>query len=435
MKISMVSEHANPLAVVGGVDAGGQNVHVAALSAALARRGHEVTVFTRRDSADAEDTVVTDDGYSVVHLTAGPPAPVPKDDLLPYVPELGRALNAHLTRGRPDILHAHFWMSGLAALLAARGTDVPVVQTFHALGTVKKRHQRDADGSPVERARIERAVAHDATRIIATCSDEVFELVRMGARRSSVSIVPCGVDVAHFTPTGPRLDIPTTGRPHRLLVVGRLVARKGVDDVIRALRQLRDTELVVAGGPTPDAVDRDPEVQRLRAVALTAGVSDRVLFTGSVGRAQMPALMRSADVLVTVPWYEPFGIVPLEAMACGLPVVASAVGGLQDTVVDGTTGLLVPPRQPDALAQTLRKLLGDRVRRDAFGFAGVDRARARYNWDRVALDTESVYGTLLRPALVPGLVEGVDDDLVDLDETDDGGAEVIDLDARREAVR
>ncbi|NHC14148.1 glycosyltransferase [Motilibacter deserti] len=427
MKIAMVSEHASPLASIGGVDSGGQNVHVAALAAALARRGHEVTVYTRRDSPALPDRVEVFDGYAVEHLAAGPPAEIPKDDLLPHMSELASGLAARFAVDRPDVVHGHFWMSGLAALLAAQGTGVPVVQTFHALGTVKRRHQGAADTSPEDRVRVERAVCHDASRIIATCSDEVFELVRMGARRTSVSVVPCGVDVDHFTPTGPTMELPTAGMQYRLLVVGRLVARKGVDDVIRALASLRNTELIVAGGPEPGDLDSDPEVRRLREVAAGHGVADRVLFLGRVGRPQMPALLRSADLLVTVPWYEPFGIVPLEAMACGLPVVASAVGGLQDTVVDGTTGALVPPHRPDVLAQMLRHLLADPMRREGYGLAGIDRARARYNWDRIALDTEAVYADVVRGAPAQARAAGVEDD-EDLE---------IDLlaDSPREAVR
>jgi len=424
----MVSEHASPLAVVGGVDAGGQNVHVASLSAALARRGHEVVVYTRRDSSRLPERVETDDGYAVEHIAAGPVAEVPKDALLPHMGELGRGLAARFAARRPDVVHAHFWMSGLASLLATRDAGIPVVQTFHALGTVKRRHQGVADTSPPERLRIERAVAHDAARIVATCTDEVFELVRMGARRANVAIVPCGVDVAHFTPHGERMELPATRCTYRLLVVGRLVARKGVDDVIRALARLRDTELVIAGGPAAEELEVDPEATRLRAVAESSGVAGRVRFLGRVTRDQMPSLMRAVDALVTVPWYEPFGIVPLEAMACGLPVVASAVGGLQDTVVDGTTGLLVPPHAPDALAETLRRLLADRVRREAFGLAGVDRARARYAWDRVAYDTESVYSALLARR-VPVPADSFEDEVA----ADEAGQ--VDLSGSREAVR
>jgi D-inositol-3-phosphate glycosyltransferase len=393
MKIAMVSEHASPLAALGGVDAGGQNVHVAALAAALARRGDRVTVFTRRDAPDLPDRVETDAGVVVEHVPAGPPAALPKDDLLPYIPDFGRYLASRWTDDAADLVHAHFWMSGLAAMLAARGSRLPVVQTFHALGHVKRRHQGAQDSSPPQRLRIERALARDVARIIATCTDEVDELVRLDVRRCRVSVVPCGVDTELFRPDGPVAE--RGPWRHRLVTVGRLVERKGIDDVIRALRVVRDTELVVIGGPALDRLGSDPEAARLRAVAEQEGVADRVRITGGVARGAMPALLRSADLVVSVPWYEPFGIVPLEAMACGVPVVASGVGGLLDTVVDGATGTFVPPRRPDLLAECLRRMLVDTVRRQAYGVAGVDRVRARYTWDSIGADTAAVYADVL----------------------------------------
>jgi glycosyltransferase involved in cell wall biosynthesis len=178
-------------------------------------------------------------------------------------------------------------------------------------------------------------------------------------------------------------------------VLGRIVERKGHDDAVRALRAVPDAELVVVGGPPPDAVDDDPEVRRLTALARESGVADRLVFTGAVSRADVPAWVRSADVVLAVPWYEPFGITPLEAMACGRPVVATAVGGLVDSVADGVTGDLVPPRDPDRLGEVVSALLADDERRAAYGAAGVRRARARYRWSRVVADTESVYRQVL----------------------------------------
>ncbi|MGY1740329.1 MULTISPECIES: glycosyltransferase [unclassified Blastococcus] len=385
-----MSEHASPLAAIGGVDAGGQNVHVAALAAGLAGRGHDVTVHTRRDDVALPDEVVTQDGYRVRHVTAGPPENLPKDDLLRHMPEFASVLRREWAAERPDLVHAHFWMSGLAAVAAAG--DVPVLQTFHALGSVKRRHQGAADTSPPQRVQLERSLCRTVRHVVATCSDEVFELRRLGLPRERVSIVPCGVDTSVFTPRGP--VAPRSGRP-RLLVLGRLVERKGQDDAVRALAAVPDAELVVVGGPPADELDRDPEVRRLRAVAAEAGVADRLCFTGSVSRADVPAWVRSADVVLAVPWYEPFGITPLEAMACGRPVVATAVGGLVDSVVDGTTGDLVPPRDPAALGQALAALLADDARRAAYGAAGVRRARSRYRWARVVADTEAVYRQVL----------------------------------------
>ncbi|GAA4023859.1 glycosyltransferase family 1 protein [Allokutzneria multivorans] len=388
MRVAMISEHASPLAALGGIDAGGQNLHVAELSAALTRLGHETTVYTRRDDPDLPEVVRAPQGYDVVHVEAGPAKFVPKDELLPYMGEFGDVLRRHWTRERPDVAHAHFWMSGLATLLATRDLGVPFVQTFHALGVVKHRYQGSADTSPSERLAVERLLCRTADRIVATCTDEVFELVRMGISRNRVSVVPCGVDLSTFSPTGPVAD---RGQEHRVVTVGRLVPRKGVDTAISALARVSDTELVVAGGPRQEDLKRDREVRRLLAHAKRLGVRDRVSFLGQVSRADMPALLRSADAVVCTPWYEPFGIVPLEAMACGVPVIASAVGGLVDTVVDGVTGTLVPPRDPAALAQAMRSCVNDPVCREEFGTAGRDRAECRYSWDRVASETVRGY--------------------------------------------
>ncbi len=396
MRIAMVSEHADPTAALGGADAGGQNVHVAALACALARRGHTVTVYTRHNDPHVAADEALDGGVRVRRLAAGPLEPLPKDELLPYMAEFGDRLGAQWRRCPPDIVHAHFWMSGLASLrgTASLPVPVPVAQTFHALGSVKARHQGSMDTSPPGRVAAERQIALDCARVVATCSDEVAELVRLGVPASQVSVVPCGVDTSVFRPDVPPAPRRADGPPGRLLALGRLVPRKGTDTVIAALPRLPGVELVVAGGPPRGKLGADPEYRRLQAAAAALGVADRVSFTGAVPRAQVPALIRSADVVVCPPWYEPFGITPLEAMACGVPVVASAVGGLTDSVVHGTTGLLIPPRDPEALAAAAGRLLAAPELRAAFGQAGVRRARHWYAWPRIAAQTETVYAQL-----------------------------------------
>lgn len=401
MKISMVSEHASPLAAIGGIDAGGQNVHVAELSAALVRRGAEVTVYTRRDDPALPERVDTPDGYRVVHVPAGPPDSLPKDELLPYMGEFGEWLRERWLRDRPDVAHAHFWMSGIAAEQAARDPAVPVVQTFHALGVVKKRYQGEDDTSPACRIDTERTVAQHAARVAATCSDEVFELARLGLPTTRASVVPCGVDLRRFVP-GPR---PERAGGHRLLAVGRLVPRKGFDTAILALPELPGVELLIAGGSPSGGLEDDAEARRLRDIARRCGVADRVRLLGSVSRDDMPALMRSVDLVLCTPWYEPFGMVALEAMACGTPVVASAVGGLLDTVLDGVTGRLVPPRDSDRLAKTVAEVLADDEQRAAMGHAGQRRARSRYSWDRIAADTLRVYHSVQPAAALPDAAE------------------------------
>jgi glycosyltransferase involved in cell wall biosynthesis len=390
VKIALVSEHADPLAALGGADAGGQNVHVAALAAGLARHGHEVTVYTRRDTPGAASSVWCEDGYVVRRLTAGPPTEVPKDDLLQYMPAFGDRLGEHLRADRVDLVHAHFWMSGIAALRATEGTDIPVVQTFHALGSVKRREQGSNDTSPPSRIEHERRLCREVDHVIATCSDEIAELSALGLSAARASTIPCGVDTELFSP-GARRD---PDGPPRLLVIGRLVTRKGIGNTIEAVAELPGVELVIAGGPRYDALEADPAVQRLRSLARRFGVEDRVRFLGGVARADVPALIRDSDIVVTVPWYEPFGIVPLEAMACGRPVVGTAVGGLLDTVVPGVTGELVPPRRCHELTRALRSLLEDGDRRTAYGHAARERATALYDWRQVVQQTEDVYAAV-----------------------------------------
>ncbi|WP_031056090.1 glycosyltransferase [Streptomyces ochraceiscleroticus] len=395
--VAMVSEHASPLAALGGPDAGGQNVYVAQLARHLVRRGHDVTVYTRRDDPALAHTVTTRDGFKVVHVPAGPPAPVPKDELPAHMPEFGRYLASTWAAAPPGLVHAHFWMSGTAALAGARDLGIPVVQTYHALGTVKRRYQGSDDTSPPERIETEARIGRSCRRVLATCSDEVGELLAMGIPRSHVRVVPCGVDTTHFAPvTGARRP----DAPKRLLAVGRLVPRKGFDRAIRALAGIPDAELLIAGGPEEPLLFDDPEANRLRKVAEEHGVSERVRLLGRVSHEEMPALMSSADLVLSLPRYEPFGIVPIEAMACRTPVVATAVGGHLDTVVDGVTGVLVPPVEEHGLDRIIRNLLADPELLARLGAAGRERALDRYTWDRVAQGVAAVYDGLLSvPAL------------------------------------
>ena len=394
MRVAMVSEHASPLAALGGEDAGGQNVHVAALALEMGRRGAEVTVHTRRDDAALPEWVGMTPRVGVHHIDAGPPEPVPKDHLLPHMDAFAERLRASWQQRPPDVVHAHFWMSGYAALHAATPLGIPVAQTFHALGVVKRRYQGDRDTSPPERIEIEREIVARAGQIVATCADEVFELMRLGAGSGRLTVIPCGVDLALFRPDGPADPRPRGRR--RLVCVGRLVERKGIGNAISALRALPDAELVIAGGPERKALAADPEASRLVAIARECGVAGRVELRGRLDREAVPRLLRSADALVSVPWYEPFGIAPLEAMACGVPVVASAVGGMIDTVVDGLTGVHVPPRDPERLAAALRSLLDDSDRLVEYGRAGVERARRLYDWRRIAAATLDVYERMAR---------------------------------------
>ncbi|WP_433221789.1 glycosyltransferase [Dactylosporangium sp. CS-047395] len=387
MRIALISEHANPLTPPGTEDAGGQNTHVRELAAALAAIGHDVQVYTRRDAADQPLTVAMGDA-SVVHVPAGPAEQLPKDALLPYMGDFGRWLGEQWDTDpwTPDVVHAHFWMSGLAALTVAGPRGIPVVQTFHALGTVKRRHQGTADTSPPQRTGFERHIGRHADRVIAQCRDEARELIRLGVPRSRIALIPSGVDLDRFTPDGPAESLPPAH--HRIVSVGRLVERKGFAELIQALPLVPRATCHILGGPA------DAEAARLRHIAEACDVADRVHLEGPVPAGAMPAWYRAADVVAAVPWYEPFGLTPLEAMACGRPVVATAVGGLLDTVVGGVTGDLVPARDPRALGHALRRLLDDDMRRFAYASAALDRAQTRYSWRRTAEQLDTVYRTV-----------------------------------------
>jgi len=402
MRISMVSEHASPLAVLGGVDAGGQNVHVAALARKLADRGHQVTVFTRRDDPDLPAAVPLAPGVLVRHLDAGPAEHLPKDELLPLVPAMAAELAVAWQEERPDLVHSHFWMSGLAAVTAARAvppTPIPVVHTYHALGVVKRRQQGPADTSPPERVELEARLGQDVDTVIATCSDEAFELRSMGVPAGKISVAPCGVDERTFTPAGP---VEARGARHRIGVVGRMVPRKGMGLAISALgllaaRARDDIELVVVGGPGgPDDLVGDAEARRLMELATSSGVADRVHFRGQLAQAELPPVLRSLDAVVCAPWYEPFGITALEAMSCQVPVIAAAVGGLIDSVVDQVTGLHVPPRDPVAIAAAVEQIIDHPQESAALGRAGRRRVRSLYSWDRVATETARVYADVVQ---------------------------------------
>jgi D-inositol-3-phosphate glycosyltransferase len=394
VRIALVSEHASPLAALGGDDAGGQNVHVAALATELGRRGLDVVVHTRRDDPSLPRRVELAQGVVVDHVDAGPAAEIPMDSLFPYMDEFAAELACRWEEERPQLVHSHFWMSGRAALAGAEPLGIPVVHTFHALGVVKRRQQGAKDTSPPERLREERSIVRRADLIVATCSDEVFELARLGADVHRVRVVPCGVDLSLFTPDGPA-EPRREGR-HRLVCVTRLRERKGVGNAISALAELPGTELVVAGGAERARLREHAEARRLLALADELGVADRVDFRGRLGREELPPLFRSADAALCVPWYEPFGIVALEAMACGVPVIASAVGGLIDSVVDGVTGVHVPPRAPERIVEAAAELLADPEERARLGAAGAVRVRRRYSWERVADATLDAYAGLAR---------------------------------------
>jgi D-inositol-3-phosphate glycosyltransferase len=410
LRVLMISEHASPLALSGGVDAGGQNVYVDSVARELVRAGHTVDVLTRRDDTALPAVVEPVPRLRLHHLTAGPPRPVPKEALLPYMPAFTLAARQRLRGASPfDAIHANFFMSGLVGLSLRRPLHTPLVTTFHALGLVRRAHQGSADAFPDSRIAIERDLVRFSDRVVAECPQERRDLIEAyGAEARRIALVPCGVDLDLFRPGDRRAARARLGLPEDEFIVlqlGRLVPRKGVDNVVRAMALLPPewpARLVVVGGDA-DAPNEvlTPEIGRLRRLAAEHGVGERVQFAGRHGREALRDWYVAADVFVTTPWYEPFGITPLEAMACGTPVIGSAVGGIQYTVRDGVTGFLVPPRDAAALAQRLIELHRRPALGRALGAAGVARVRGHFTWERVARELASVYRGLHTPMRAP----------------------------------
>lgn len=394
MKIAMVSDYASPLATGGPGFGGGQHVHVAGLARALGRMGHHVTVYTRRRDPDVRDRARPAPRVTVEQVAAGPERPLPDDDLLCETPAFAAQLARRWAADRPDVIHAHYWTSGLAALVAARDLDLPVVETFHRIAHAARWR---GEAGRVERVRLERAIGRTAAAVIATSESEHAALIRVGVLRHRLAVVPGGVDVDQFTPCGPVL--PRGGMTHRLLALGSPAWHTGIDTAIGALARIPGAELIVAGGPPLEDLDGDPAVHRLLVLAQETGVDERVTFLGRVAHGDVPRLLRSVDLTVSLPWDESSELVALESMACGVPVVTTAVGGHLDSVIDGITGIHVLARRPAEAARRIRALLDDPTLRESLGIAGVDRARSRYSWDRVARETLGVYEAVRRRTL------------------------------------
>jgi D-inositol-3-phosphate glycosyltransferase len=400
MRIALISEHASPLAAIGGVDSGGQNIYVAHVARCLVEEGHVVDVFTRRDSRQQRPVVDVKPGLRVLHVAAGPARFVPKEQLLPWMPEFAGACERLCGSGpHYDVVHANFFMSGWVALQLKRRLGLPFVITFHALGLVRREHQGQADAFPRERIDIERELVREADAIVAECPQDRADLMRLyAADPHKLTMVPCGFDVGEFSPMNRAFARSLLGlEPDAFVVLqlGRMVPRKGIDNVVRAVALLprrMAARLLVVGGDSDPADDAlTPEIGRLRAIARDAGVEDIVTFCGCKPRAQLRAYYAAANVFVTTPWYEPFGITPLEAMACATPVIGSRVGGIQYSVADGITGYLVPPNDPAALAERLGFLQTRPALARQLGLAGVRRVHAMFTWERVTQQLIMIY--------------------------------------------
>jgi D-inositol-3-phosphate glycosyltransferase len=405
-RIGFISEHASPLATLGGVDSGGQNVYVGELARHLTTLGYEVDIFTRWDNPDLPVIVSWVTDVRVIHIKAGPIEIIEKEKIFPFMAEFADSMIAFISAepAHYGLFHANFWMSAMIASEIKKTFSIPFVVTFHALGYIRKIYQGDNDKFPAERISIEKQIVRDADQIVAECPQDKEDLINYyEATADKITVIPCGFNPAQFYPIDKmlaRMILKLDKEPFTILQLGRLVPRKGIDNVIQAVSKLKKTNrnvrLVVVGGETEDVHDgNNPEAHRLMTLAHREGVADIVRFTGRKNREELKYYYAAADVFVTTPWYEPFGITPLEAMACGTPVIGSDVGGIKFSIEDGKTGFLVPPKNPEALAEKIFELMNNAEMLRQMQRNALRRAGALFTWAKVSDMMASLYERIL----------------------------------------
>jgi D-inositol-3-phosphate glycosyltransferase len=403
----MLSYHTCPLATLGGKDTGGMNVYVRDLTRHLGRQGIQVDVFTRSQDEHVPH-ILHDLGYGnrVVHVPSGPEHPLPKQELASYLPEFVQGIKDFASSKdiRYDLIHSHYWMSGLAGLDLRETWNIPVVHMFHTLGLMKNRVAQSPDEKEGEyRIQGEKKVLNSADRVIAATPAELAQLQWLYQTDTQhIVVIPPGVDTSRFYPipsdeAKSYIGIPPNDR--MVLYVGRIEPLKGLDVLIEAMgrfcqhHKVDQSHLylsIIGGEPDASPEKMTSEMSRLQALREKYGISDMITFLGKRSQDTLPYYYSAAEVVVVPSHYESFGMVALEAMACGTPVVASQVGGLAYLVQDGVTGFTVPVGDPESLCIHLKDLLNDRKLRQRMGEQAADFAH-QYAWEEIATQMVNLY--------------------------------------------
>lgn len=402
-RIALISEHASPIAAIGGADTGGQNIAVAELARHLAALGYEIDVFTRWDDRRVPKILNWRDGIRIIHVEAGPVAFIPKEKLLPYMPAFTKDMLRFIRaeNNRYKLVHAHFFMSALVAADIKKKLNIPFIVTFHALAKVRRIHQGNKDWFPDEGFAIEERAIAEADQIVALCPQDRDDLINLyQADPGKITIIPNGFRPDEIYPLDKlfaRMALKLDPQEKIILQLGRMVPRKGVDNVIKALGYMRrernfDARLLIVGGESDEPNPKvTPEIGRLQQLAARESVGDLVTFVGRRTRDMLHYYYSAADVFTTTPWYEPFGITPLESMACGTPVIGSNVGGIKSTVMDGRTGFLVPPNDFVQLGQRIIELLSSNKLMTYFEENAIRHVNENYTWMKATHLTANMY--------------------------------------------
>jgi D-inositol-3-phosphate glycosyltransferase len=409
LRIAMLSVHTCPLAALGGWETGGMNVYLREVSRQLSALGLEVDVYTRRQDPALPQVVAFAEGARVIHIDAGPARYLPKETVLYHLPQFVANLQRYARANalHYDLIHAHYWLSGRVAAVLQPRWRVPVVAMFHTLARMKNRVlTAPAERESAIRAEIEQRTMTLADRVVATsAADRRQMLEHYLLPPGKISVVPGGVDRTRFRPRDQAAARQALGLQARkvVLFVGRIQRLKGIDLLLRAVARLVRMHpaladglrvLIVGGRPSGDGPERQ-EFLRLSRIAARLGISRLVDFVGAVDQERLPLFYAAADVTVIPSLYESFGLVAVESMACGTPVVAARVGGLATTIQDGQTGYLIPWRDPVLYAERLAALLTDEALRRRLGERAVCVA-ARYDWALIAEEIYGIYCGLVR---------------------------------------
>jgi D-inositol-3-phosphate glycosyltransferase len=399
-KIALISVHGDPAIDIGKEEAGGQNVYVREVGEALARQGWQVDMFTRRSSVEQERIVEHSPNCRTIRLTAGPQEFVARQDIFEYLPEFLDAFFKfqHEQKTIYPLIHTNYWLSAWVGMEIKKRQLVRHLHTYHSLGAVKYRSVNTIPMIANTRLKVEKQCLETADTIIATSPQEREHMRSLVSQKGNIKVVPCGTDITCFGSVSSeqaRNKLNIAPEEKVILYVGRFDPRKGIETLVRAagdrrVRQHQNLKLIIAGGSTPGATD-GKERERIEGIVRELNLQDITLFTGRVEHHDLAYYYAAADVCVVPSHYEPFGLVAIEAMASGTPVVASDVGGLKFTVVDELTGLLAPPQDESAFAGAIDLILSDASWRKQLSENARQRVESRFSWDGVASQLDRRY--------------------------------------------
>jgi glycosyltransferase involved in cell wall biosynthesis len=410
--IALISDHADPAANIGAEEAGGQNVYVRQVGERLAALGWQVDMFTRKSNPNDLDIVEHSPHCRTIRLKAGPLEFIPRDKLFDYMPEFVQSFRAWQAKQAINypLVHTNYWLSAWIGLELRKHSQIQLVHTYHSLGAVKYRSIDNLPAIADIRLRVEKQILEESDCVVATSPQEQEHMRELVSTLGNIEVIPCGTDTSNFY-----LMLKTEARerlgfdPHDKIVlyVGRFDPRKGIETAVRAFAKMQPEldafrsekfKLVIVGGSSHDRTD-GIERARIEQIVREEGISEQVVFAGQIGHDLLPLYYSAADVCVIPSHYEPFGLVAIEAMACGTPVVASNVGGLKFTVLPEETGLLVPPKDVAGFATAIQRILGDEVWARKLRRQASANVNQRFSWNGVGIQLSDLYRRMLAQSI------------------------------------